>query len=55
MIKVLSKGEKGEKGPPGIKGPPGYSGKKGLEGPEGYPREISSYDGQTNSITNTSP
>lgn len=49
------KGEKGEKGPPGIRGPPGYTGKKGLEGPEGYPREISSYDGQTNSITNTAP
>ena len=49
------KGEKGEKGPTGIRGPSGYNGKKGLEGPKGYPREISSYDAQTKSITNTAP
>lgn len=49
------KGDKGDKGPPGIKGPKGYDGKKGLEGPKGFPREISSYDASTNSLTNTAP
>jgi len=48
------KGDKGDKGPSGIKGQKGYSGKKGLEGPEGFPREISSYDASTKSLTNTS-